>query len=115
WHFSFIDSLEKLNALTDQASAKQKALNEELNFVGQQQKELDETVTSLESQLEADQPADTERFQTYKLADSLDLQIKKMNEELKKIIDSINEQNKSQDLTDPVSSLCMFYKIVKVF
>uniref|UniRef100_A0A8D9FAN4 Nuclear pore glycoprotein p62 n=1 Tax=Cacopsylla melanoneura TaxID=428564 RepID=A0A8D9FAN4_9HEMI len=98
--------LEKLNALTDQASAKQKALNEELNFVSQQQKELDESVTSLEShleKLESDSPGDTERFQTYKLADSLDLQIKKMNEELKRIIDSTNDQNKSQDLTDPVS------------
>lgn len=97
--------LEKLNGLTDDATAKQKALNEELNFVGQQQKELDESVTSLEKQIEkieADIPADTERTHIYKLADSLDLQIKKMNEELKEIIDSINEQNKSQDVTDPI-------------
>ncbi|KAI5702442.1 hypothetical protein M8J75_000085 [Diaphorina citri] len=59
--------LEKLNALTDAATAKQKALNEELNFIGQQQKDLDETVTSLEKQMEkieSDIPADTERTQT---------------------------------------------------
>lgn len=97
--------LEKFNALTDAATAKQRALNEELNFVDQQQKELDENVTSLEKQIEkieSEIPADTERTHIYKLADSLDLQIRKMDEELKQIIDSINEQNQSQDVTDPI-------------
>lgn len=42
-------------------------------------------------------------FYRYELASNMDTQLKQMSEDLKEIIENLNERNRAQDSTDPVS------------
>lgn len=46
--------------------------------------------------------ADPERDYTYRLAENLDKQLKQMSQDLKEIIEHLNEANRSQDSSDPI-------------
>lgn len=39
----------------------------------------------------------------YELASNMDTQLKQMSEDLKEIIENVNERNRAQDSSDPVS------------
>jgi len=43
-----------------------------------------------------------ERAQTYLLAENLDTQLKQMSEDLKEVIEHLNEANKTQNSDDPI-------------
>jgi nuclear pore complex protein Nup62 len=51
------------------------------------------------------QPIDVERSQTYLMAETLDSQLKQMSEELKEVIEHLNEANKFADSTDPMTTM----------
>lgn len=42
---------------------------------------------------------------SYQLAENLDTQLKQMAEDLKEVIEHLNESNKAQDVNDPVSTI----------
>lgn len=67
-----------------------------------QQKELEECIIPLEKEYKDVPISDVDRDQTYKLAESIDAQLKQMSEDLKEIIEHLNESNKVQELSDPV-------------
>lgn len=48
--------------------------------------------------------SDPERDTTYRMAENLNTQLRLMSEDLKEVIEHINEKNKNQDTSDPVSS-----------
>lgn len=73
-----------------------------------QQKELEDCIVPLENELKDVSITDLDRDQTYKLAENIDAHLKQMSEDLKEIIEQINESNKAQELSDPVR-LCKFY------
>lgn len=43
-------------------------------------------------------------FCSYRLAENLDTQLKQMQEDLKEIIEHLNESSRTQDTSDPVSN-----------
>ena len=45
---------------------------------------------------------DPEREYTYRLAENIDTQLKQMSEDLKEIIEHLNEANRAQDSSDPI-------------
>lgn len=67
-----------------------------------QQKELQDCLVPLEKELSTLSISDPEREYTYRLAESLDTQLKQMSEDLKEIIEHLNEANRSQDTSDPI-------------
>lgn len=56
----------------------------------------------LEKELSQLSVSDPEREYTYRLAESLDTQLKQMSEDLKEIIEHLNEANRAQDSSDPI-------------
>lgn len=56
----------------------------------------------LEKELASVSATDPEREYTYRLAENLDTQLKQMSEDLKEIIEHLNEANRSQDSSDPI-------------
>jgi nuclear pore complex protein Nup62 len=96
------DKILALNETIERVKQQQKQLDQELDFVLAQQNELDELSLPLEKQL-ADIPVtDQNRFQTYQLSEIIDSQLKQMSEDLKEIVEHLNESNKNEDISDPV-------------
>lgn len=67
-----------------------------------QQKELQDCLVPLEKELASLSVTDPEREYTYRLAENIDTQLKQMSEDLKEIIEHLNEANRAQDSSDPV-------------
>lgn len=74
----------------------QKRLDQELDFILSQQKELEDLLSPLEESVKEQsgtvhlQHADEEREKTYKLAENIDAQLKRMAQDLKDIIEHLN-------------------------
>lgn len=107
WDSQLIANGEKITALHDEVArvkAEQSRLDRELDFVLSQQTELQELITPIEEQLKNQQDmagvhggqhADVEREKTYKMAASIDGQLKNMMQDLRDIIEHINQSNAS--------------------
>lgn len=67
-----------------------------------QQKELQECLMPLEKELASLSVSDPDREYTYRLSENLDTQLKRMSEDLKEIIEHLNEANRTQDSSDPI-------------
>lgn len=67
-----------------------------------QQKELQDCLVPLEKELAQLSVTDPEREYTYRLAENIDTQLKQMSEDLKEIIEHLNEANRAQDSSDPI-------------
>ncbi|KAI5634179.1 hypothetical protein NE865_13097 [Phthorimaea operculella] len=77
----------------------------ELYFVLAQQNELEDLLAPMEKQLledSGDRMRDPEREHMYSLAENLDTQLRQMSEDLKEVIEHLNETNRSQDSNDPI-------------
>ncbi|XP_044264669.1 nuclear pore glycoprotein p62-like isoform X4 [Tribolium madens] len=96
------DKILALNETVERVKEQQKQLDQELDFVLAQQNELDELSLPLEKQLTDIPVTDQNRFQTYQLSEVIDSQLKQMSEDLKEIVEHLNESNKNEDITDPV-------------
>ncbi|XP_067632232.1 nuclear pore glycoprotein p62 [Eurosta solidaginis] len=92
----------ELNDAVQKVKSDQQTLEQELEFIATQHKELEESIVPLQKEFLKLPQVDVERSQTYLLVENLDTQLKQMSEDLKEIIDNLNEANKGQDSTDPI-------------
>lgn len=105
WDRLVINTSDKIIAL-DQAVEKikneQNSLEKELEFISTQHTELEEQIVPLHKELSKLPQIDQERSQIYSIAENLDTQLKQMSEDLKEVIEHLNEANKAQDPNDPI-------------
>ncbi|XP_073846093.1 nucleoporin 62 [Musca autumnalis] len=105
WDKVLISNNQKILDLNDavqKVKADQQTLEQELEFIATQHKELEESIVPLQKEFMKIPQVDVERSQTYLMVENLDTQLKQMSEDLKEIIDNLNESNKCQDNTDPI-------------
>ncbi|KAH8234240.1 hypothetical protein KR038_004461 [Drosophila bunnanda] len=105
WDKLLISNNQKIVELNDavkKVKTDQQLLDQELEFIATQHKELEESLAPLEKEFVNLPRVDMERSQTYLMVENLDTQLKQMSEDLKEIIDNLNETNKGQDTTDPI-------------
>ncbi|XP_047350249.1 nuclear pore glycoprotein p62 [Vespa velutina] len=105
WDKLLITNGEKivtLNQEVERVKLEQQQLEHELDYVVGQQKELQDCLVPLEKELASLSVSDPEREYTYRLAENIDTQLKQMSEDLKEIIEHLNEANRVQDSSDPI-------------
>ncbi|XP_016969952.1 nuclear pore glycoprotein p62 [Drosophila rhopaloa] len=105
WDKLLISNNQKIVELNDavkKVKTDQQVLDQELEFIATQQKELEDSLAPLEKEFVNLPRVDMERSQTYLMVENLDTQLKQMSEDLKEIIDNLNEANKGQDTSDPI-------------
>lgn len=105
WDKILISNNQKILELNDavqKVKSDQQTLEQELEFIATQHKELEESIAPLQKEFMKIPQVDMERSQTYLMVENLDTQLKQMSEDLKEIIDNLNEANKGQDSTDPI-------------
>lgn len=97
------EKIVELNKAVEKVKADQSAMEQELEFISAQHAELEESIIPLEQELsKMPQQVDVERSQTYLMAETLDSQLKQMSEDLKEVIEHLNEANKFADPFDPM-------------
>lgn len=111
WDRMLVENGEKITALhkeMEKVKLDQRRLNQELDFILSQQKELEDLLCPLEESVKEQsgtiymQNADEERERTYKLAENVDAQLKRMSQDLKEIIEHLNTSSGPADSSDPV-------------
>ncbi|XP_008987978.3 nucleoporin-62 C-terminal-like protein [Callithrix jacchus] len=115
WDCTLIENGEMISILhgeVNKGKLDQKRLEQELDFILSQQQELEFLLTYLkesmsdQSGLHYLQHADEERVETYRLAESIDAQLKQMAQDLKDVINHLNTFGSSADSTDSVHQIC---------
>ncbi|XP_048487321.1 nuclear pore glycoprotein p62 [Plutella xylostella] len=96
------EKIVELNEAVQSVKNQQQTLEHECEFVLAQQKELQDMLAPLESCLQATAPTDPHREHMYSLAENLDSQLRQMSEDLKEVIEHLNETNRGQDSSDPI-------------
>ncbi|KAF7995503.1 hypothetical protein HCN44_006610 [Aphidius gifuensis] len=96
------EKIVTLNEEVERVKVEQQKLEHELDYVVGQQKELQDCLIPLEKENSSLSVSDSERVSTYRLAENLDTQLKQMSEDLKEIIEHLNEANRGQDSSDPM-------------
>lgn len=111
WDRMLVENGEKITSLhkeMEKVKLDQRRLNQELDFILSQQKELEDLLCPLEESVKEQsgtiymQNADEERERTYKLAENVDAQLKRMSQDLKEIIEHLNTSSGPADSSDPV-------------
>ncbi|PNF19859.1 Nuclear pore glycoprotein p62 [Cryptotermes secundus] len=105
WDRLLIGNGEKivgLNNAVERVKLEQQQLDNELDFILAQQRELEECLAPLEKELDSNGVADPEREHIFQMAENMDTQLKQMSEDLKEIIEHLNETNRTQDTSDPI-------------
>ncbi|XP_023363022.2 nuclear pore glycoprotein p62 isoform X1 [Sarcophilus harrisii] len=115
WDRTLIENGEKITTLhreVEKVKLDQKRLDQELDFILSQQKELEDLLLPLEDAVKEQsgtiylQHADEEREKTYKLAENIDAQLKRMAQDLKDIIEHLNMSGGPPDTSDPLQQIC---------
>ncbi|XP_063169368.1 nucleoporin-62 C-terminal-like protein [Candoia aspera] len=115
WDRTLVENGEKITALhreVEKVKLDQKRLDQELDFILSQQKELEDLLIPLEESVKEQsgtiylQHADEEREKTYKLAENIDAQLKRMAQDLKDIIEHLNTSGGPADNSDPLQQIC---------
>ncbi|XP_048370670.1 nucleoporin-62 C-terminal-like protein [Sphaerodactylus townsendi] len=115
WDRTLIENGEKITSLhreVEKVKLDQKRLDQELDFILSQQKELEDLLLPLEESVKEQsgtiylQHADEEREKTYKLAENIDAQLKRMAQDLKDIIEHLNTSGGPADTSDPLQQIC---------
>ncbi|XP_036596376.1 nuclear pore glycoprotein p62 isoform X3 [Trichosurus vulpecula] len=115
WDRTLIENGEKITSLhreVEKVKLDQKRLDQELDFILSQQKELEDLLAPLEEAVKEQsgtiylQHADEEREKTYKLAENIDAQLKRMAQDLKEIIEHLNTSGGPPDTSDPLQQIC---------
>jgi nuclear pore complex protein Nup62 len=103
------EKIAKLNKVVDAVRTEHTKLERDLDYLKTQQQEFESLLEPLESslsQIPSQTPApEPEREHLYTLAESMDIQLQQMTEDLKEIIRHINDSNKPLDKSDPVSQI----------
>lgn len=103
WDTVLESNSNKIIALSEavqKVKIEQTSLEKQLESIAAQHTELDECITPLQKELA--KSSHSEKGQTYSLAESLDTQLRQMSEDLKEVIEHLNEANKVQDSNDPI-------------
>nr|CAD7410910.1 unnamed protein product [Timema cristinae]CAD7433991.1 unnamed protein product [Timema monikensis] len=100
------DKIVSLNNAVERVKMEQQQLDQELDFIVAQQRDLEDCLAPLEKELADSNISDPEREHTYQLAQNIDTQMKQMSEDLKEIIEYLNESNRTQDANDPMGQIC---------
>ncbi|KAF6288711.1 nucleoporin 62 [Rhinolophus ferrumequinum] len=115
WDRTLIENGEKITSLhreVEKVKLDQKRLDQELDFILSQQKELEDLLSPLEESVKEQsgtvylQHADEEREKTYKLAENIDAQLKRMAQDLKDVIEHLNTAGGPADTSDPLQQIC---------
>uniref|UniRef100_A0AAV2K3Z0 Nuclear pore glycoprotein p62 n=1 Tax=Knipowitschia caucasica TaxID=637954 RepID=A0AAV2K3Z0_KNICA len=115
WDRMLVENGEKITSLhkeMEKVKLDQRRLNQELDFILSQQKELEDLLCPLEESVKEQsgtiymQNADEERERTYKLAENVDAQLKRMSQDLKEIIEHLNTSSGPADTSDPLQQIC---------
>ncbi|XP_052005803.1 nuclear pore glycoprotein p62-like [Xyrauchen texanus] len=115
WDRMLVDNGEKITTLhkdMEKVKLDQRRLDQELDFILSQQKELEDLLGPLEESVKEQsgtiymQNADEERERTYKLAENVDAQLKRMSQDLKEIIEHLNTSSGPADTADPLQQIC---------
>ncbi|XP_053486304.1 nucleoporin 62 like [Ictalurus furcatus] len=115
WDRMLVENGEKITSLhkdMEKVKLDQRRLDQELDFILSQQKELEDLLAPLEESVKEQsgtiymQNADEERERTYKLAENVDAQLKRMSQDLKEIIEHLNTSNGLADTSDPLQQIC---------
>ncbi|XP_071774031.1 nucleoporin 62 like isoform X2 [Centroberyx gerrardi] len=115
WDRMLVENGEKITSLhkeMEKVKLDQRRLNQELDFILSQQKELEDLLSPLEESVKEQsgtiymQNADEERERTYKLAENVDAQLKRMSQDLKEIIEHLNTSSGPADTSDPLQQIC---------
>ncbi|XP_004414471.1 PREDICTED: nuclear pore glycoprotein p62-like [Odobenus rosmarus divergens] len=115
WDRTLIENGEKITTLhgeVEKVKLDQQRLEQELDFILSQQKELEDLLTPLEEFVKDQsgsaylQHADEGHGKTYKLAENIDAQLKRMAQDLKDIIEHLNTFGSPADTTDPLQQIC---------
>ncbi|CAL8343426.1 unnamed protein product [Boreogadus saida] len=115
WDRTLVENGEKITSLhkeMEKVKLDQRRLNQELDFILSQQKELEDLLSPLEDSVREQsgtiymQNADEEREKTYKLAENVDAQLKRMSQDLKEIIEHLNTSSGPSDTSDPLQQIC---------
>uniref|UniRef100_W5NCS0 Nuclear pore glycoprotein p62 n=1 Tax=Lepisosteus oculatus TaxID=7918 RepID=W5NCS0_LEPOC len=115
WDRMLIENGEKITSLhreVEKVKLDQRRLDQELDFILSQQKELEDLLSPLEESVKEQsgtiymQNADEERERTYKLAENVDAQLKRMSQDLKEIIEHLNTSSGPADTSDPLQQIC---------
>ncbi|EHB05676.1 Nuclear pore glycoprotein p62 [Heterocephalus glaber] len=115
WDRTLIENGEKITSLhreVEKVKLDQRRLDQELDFILSQQKELEDLLSPLEESVKEQsgtiylQHADEEREKTYKLAENIDAQLKRMAQDLKDIIEHLNTSGGPADTSDPLQQIC---------
>lgn len=97
------EKIVELNKAVEKVKSDQSTMEQELEFITAQQAELEESILPLEQELaKIPQQIDVDRSQTYLMAETLDSQLKQMSEDLKEVIEHLNEANKFANPSDPM-------------
>nr|CAI5835763.1 unnamed protein product [Callosobruchus analis] len=108
WDALLISNGEKildLNSGIGRVKQQQRQLDQELDFILAQQKELEELLAPLEKELVEQPVTDIDRNQMYQFSEAIDSQMKQMSDDLKEIIEHINESNKEEESSNPVTQI----------
>ncbi|XP_031714444.1 nucleoporin 62 like [Anarrhichthys ocellatus] len=115
WDRMLVENGERITSLhkeMEKVKLDQRRLNQELDFILSQQKELEDLLCPLEESVKEQsgtiymQNADEERERTYKLAENVDAQLKRMSQDLKEIIEHLNTSSGPADTSDPLQQIC---------
>ncbi|XP_044091282.1 nucleoporin-62 C-terminal-like protein isoform X2 [Neovison vison] len=115
WDRTLIENGEKITTLhgeVEKVKLDQQRLEQELDFILSQQKELENLLTPLEEFVKDHSGApylqltDEDHGKTYKLAENIDAQLKRMAQDLKDIVEHLNRVGSPADTTDPLQQIC---------
>uniref|UniRef100_A0A8C5TVD1 Nuclear pore glycoprotein p62 n=1 Tax=Malurus cyaneus samueli TaxID=2593467 RepID=A0A8C5TVD1_9PASS len=106
WDRMLIENGEKITSLhreVEKVKVDQKRLDQELDFILSQQKELEDLLTPLEESVKEQSGT---IYLHYKLAENIDAQLKRMAQDLKDIIEHLNTSGGPADTSDPLQQIC---------
>ncbi|KAM8953771.1 nuclear pore glycoprotein p62-like [Pelodytes ibericus] len=115
WDRTLIHNGERITTLhreMEKVKLDQRRLDQELDFILSQQKELEDLLNPLEESVKEQsgtiylQHADEEREKTYKLAENIDAQLKRMAQDLKDVIEHLNTSAGPGDTSNPLQQIC---------
>lgn len=119
WDQSVMKNEEEITILhgeMEKVKNDQKRLEQELDFILSQQKELENLLLPLEASLKDQNESDNLQFvdqeteKTYKAAENIDAQLKRMTEDLKNITKHFNSFGNSESV-DPLQHICKILSI----
>ncbi|KAI4544917.1 hypothetical protein MG293_005183 [Ovis ammon polii] len=119
WDYTLMENGEKITALhgeVEKVKLDQKRLEQELDFILSQQKELEDLLIPLEESLKDHSVSVYPQYideheKTYKLAENVDAQMKQMTQDLKDITEYLNIFESPADSTDPLQWICRILNV----